>query len=330
MNAETSVLQVTPVVDSATGLYLNSLNRQSSPALSAVPVETARAMAYIGQARFAAPTVEATVEDREISIGLMGRLLLRCVRPLEARGETPAVMYFHGGGWIVHDRESYNRILRRIATDAGVTAVFVEYTRAPEGRYPRAIEEAYAATSWVAEHGHEIGALPDRIAVMGDSAGGNMAAAVAMLAKRRGGPSLAGQVLLYPPTDSACDTDSYREFGNGYFLTAEDMEWCWDQYAPSDEDRADPLACPLRATLDELRGLPPALIITGECDVLRDEGEAYARKLMQAGVSVVAARYLGTIHSFTFLNALADTPAARAAMSQAAAFLRERFANFAA
>ena len=187
------------------------------------------------------------------------------------------------------------------------------------------IEEAYAATEWVAEHGREIHVDTSSLAIVGDSVGGNMAAAVTLLAKKRGGPGIHFQVLFYPVTDAGFDTPSYEQFAEGYFLTRDGMKWFWDQYAPDASVRHEPTASPLQASVDELRGLPSALIIVDECDVLRDEGEAYARKLIEAGVQVTATRYLGITHDFVMLNAITDTPAARGAIAQACDALRQAF-----
>ena len=205
--------------------------------------------------------------------------------------------------------------------------VFVDYTRSPEAQYPVAVEQAYAATKWVAENGATIKVDPSRLALVGDSVGGNMAAAVTLLAKQRRGPRITFQVLFYPVTDANCDTPSYSQFAEGPWLTRKAMEWFWDNYAPDVSIRKEPTASPLQATLDQLQGLPPALIITDECDVLRDEGEAYAHKLLEAGVPVTAIRYLGAIHDFVLLNPIAQSLPTRAAIAQAVDALRIAFAH---
>ena len=223
---------------------------------------------------------------------------------------------------MVGDKYGYDPTLRALANGSNSAVVFVDYTRSPEVRYPHANEEAYAATKWVAEHGPQINVDGSRLAVAGDSAGGNMAAAVSLLAKQRGGPNLALQVLLYPTLDVDFANPSYRQFSSGYFLETESMKWFWNHYAPDLPTRQESTACPLRASLEQLSGLPPALVVTAECDVLRDEGEAYARRLAQTGIEVTATRYLGTIHGFVTLNALSQTAAGRAAMAQTNAALR--------
>jgi acetyl esterase len=219
--------------------------------------------------------------------------------------------------------DTHERLVREFANKANVAIVFVNYTRSPEAKYPIAIEEAYATTKWVAENGKSINVDASRLAIAGDSVGGNMAAAVTLLAKERRGPKIAFQALFYPVTDANFDTQSYNTLQEGYWLTREGMKWFWNNYAPNNATRKEPTSSPLQASIDQLRGLPPALVITEEFDVLRDEGEAYAHKLMQAGVPVTATRYLGTIHDFMMLNAISDTPAVRGAIDQASELLKK-------
>jgi acetyl esterase len=207
--------------------------------------------------------------------------------------------------------------MREITNGAHATVVFVDYDRSPEAIYPTAIEQAYAATKYVAEHGKALNVEPARLALAGDSVGGNMVAAVTLMAKERGGPPIRGQVLFYPVTDANFETESYRKFADGPWLTKAAMEWFWESYLPDMDARNEPTASPLRASLEQLADLPPALVITDENDVLRDEGEAYAHKLAQAGVSVTAIRYIGTIHDFVLLNAITTTPAPRSAIALA-------------
>jgi acetyl esterase len=231
------------------------------------------------------------------------------------------IVYIHGAGWVFGNRHTHDRLVRELAVGVGAAVVFPEYSLSPEARYPTAVEESYAVLSWVGEHGPEKDLDPTRIAIAGDSVGGNMTAALTLLAKQRSGPELAAQVLFYPVTDASFDTDSYHEFATGYFLRRDAMQWFWDQYTTDNAQRHQPTASPLRAELDQLAGLPPALVITAEADVLRDEGEAYANKLRAAGVPVTATRYQGIIHDFVMLNALRDTNAAEAALSQAIGYL---------
>jgi len=215
--------------------------------------------------------------------------------------------------------------VRELAVGAGAAVVFPEYRLSPEAKYPTAIEECYSVVKWVAEHGREHGMDPERLAVAGDSVGGNMTAAVTLLSRERGGPVIQFQLLFYPVTDAAFDTVSYHQFAEGYYLRRDAMMWFWDQYTRNPGERREITASPLRASTEQLQGLPPALVITAEADVLRDEGEAYANKLREAGVRVTSARFQGTIHDFVMLNALAHTAAARGAIALATAWLREGF-----
>ncbi|MFG2848593.1 alpha/beta hydrolase [Kitasatospora sp. NPDC048296] len=263
----------------------------------------------------------ADISHRTLPVGPTGSVDIRIVRPQGATGKLPVIMYFHGGGWVLGDEGTHDRLVRQIANGAQAAVVFVDYARAPEARYPIAIEQAYAATAWVAQHGDELGVDGSRIAVAGDSVGGNMTAAVTLMAKERGGPALRDQVLFYPVTDANFNDDSYRQFANGPWLTRKAMQWFWDAYAPDKNVRNQILASPLRATLDQLKGLPKALVITDEADVLRDEGEAYADKLRAAGDDVTAVRYNGAIHDFVMLNALGNTNADKAAVDQATKYL---------
>jgi acetyl esterase len=242
---------------------------------------------------------------------------VRIVRPVGVAGPLPVVVYVHGGGWILGDRNTHDRVVREIAVGAGAAVVFVDYDRSPEARYPVAIEQAYAATRYVVDQSASLGIDPSRLAVVGDSVGGNMAAALTLMARQRRGPKIAFQVLFYPVTDADFDTASYTRFADGPWLTKRAMQWFWDAYLPDPAARKQPTATPLNASLHELAGLPEALVIVDENDVLRDEGEAYAGRLSDAGVRVTSVRYNGTIHDFVMLNALADTPATRGAIAQA-------------
>jgi acetyl esterase len=312
------------VVEPNTQAFLDELAAKGGPQIYELSVEDARGVLCAAQGG-QVPKLPAEIEDRTIPGGPKGHIAIRIVRPKSSTGALPVVVYFHGGGWVLGDVDTHDRLIREIANGAQAAVVFVDYSRPPEARYPVAIDEAYAATKWVSENGKTIEVDSSRLAVAGDSVGGNMAAAVTLLAKQRGGPKIDFQLLFYPVTDADFDTPSYEQFAQGYFLTREAMKWFWDHYAPDVAIRAQPMASPLRATVDQLRGLPPALVINGECDVLRDEGEAYARKLIQAGVQVTALRYMGTIHDFVMLNVITDTPAARSAIAQANGALRNAF-----
>ncbi|HET6291510.1 MAG TPA: alpha/beta hydrolase [Amycolatopsis sp.] len=247
---------------------------------------------------------------------------VRIVRPRGVTGPLPVLVYLHGAGWVFGNFHTHERLVRELAVGAGAAVVFPEYDRSPEARYPVAIEQNYAVAKWVAEHGTENGLDSTRIAIAGDSVGGNMTAALTLMAKQRGDVTFRQQVLFYPVTDANFDTESYQQFAEGYFLALEGMKWFWDQYTADPAQRAEITASPLRASLDELAGLPPALVITAEADVLRDEGEAYAAKLRQAGVPVTAVRYQGIVHDFVMLNTLRGTHAAEAAITQAIGVLR--------
>lgn len=237
----------------------------------------------------------------------------------------PVVLYTHGAGWVFGDAHTHDRLVRDLAVGARAAVVFPEYDRSPEVRYPHAIEQVWATAQWIVSDGasHDLDAA--KLAVAGDSVGGNMTAALTLLAKQRGGVSPVAQVLFYPVTDAAFDTPSYETFAEGYFLARDGMRWFWDQYTTSESDRAQITASPLRAELSDLAGLPQALVITAEADVLRDEGEAYAAKLRQAGVPTTAVRYQGIVHDFVMVNSLHATQAATAALAQAVWFLRQAF-----
>ncbi|WTZ79011.1 alpha/beta hydrolase [Streptomyces sp. NBC_01386] len=235
----------------------------------------------------------------------------------------PPFLFIHGAGWVFGNAHTHDRLVRELAVGANAAVVFPEYDLSPEARYPVAIEQNYAVAHWVAADGAGKGLDATRIAVAGDSVGGNMSAALTLMAKERGGVQLLGQVLFYPVTDANFDTAFYHRFAEGYFLRRDAMQWFWDQYTADAAQRAEITASPLRATVDQLRGLPPALVITGEADVLRDEGEAYANKLREAGVPVTAVRHQGIIHDFVMLNALRATHAAEAAITQAVTFLAD-------
>jgi acetyl esterase len=260
---------------------------------------------------------------REKTIIVDGQpLKLEVVRPVGAKGKLPVFVFVHGGGWILGDFPTHERFVRDLVVDTGYVAVFVNYTPSPEARYPVAINQIYGATKWVAEHGDEIDVDGKRLAIVGNSVGGNMATATALMAKAKGGPALRAEVLFWPVTNASFEDASYNEFESGHFLTRPMMKWFWDAYTTSPTQRQEIYASPLLATPEQLRGLPPTLIVTAEKDVLRDEGEAYGRKLDAAGVPVVTTRYNGMIHDFGLLNALSDVPATRAALHQAGETLK--------
>ncbi|MFE5919910.1 alpha/beta hydrolase [Streptomyces sp. NPDC056468] len=260
-----------------------------------------------------------------VSGGPTGEVKARIVRPAGATGTLPVIIYIHGAGWVFGNAHTHDRLVRELAVGTGAAVVFPEYDLSPEARYPVAVEQNYAVARWVVAEGASKELDASRIAVAGDSVGGNMTAALTLMAKERGDVPLVQQVLFYPVTDAAFDTGSYHRFAEGYFLRRDAMQWFWDQYTTDEAERAQITASPLRAGVEQLRGLPPALVITAEADVLRDEGEAYANKLRAAGVPVTAVRYQGIIHDFVMLNALRGTRAAEAAIGQAVSVLKGAF-----
>ncbi|MFF3904937.1 alpha/beta hydrolase [Streptomyces sp. NPDC001848] len=283
------------------------------------PVEGRKAVDRVQAGDVRVP--DADVEDLVIPVGPSGQVSLRVFRPAGAQGPLPVVLYVHGAGWVFGNAHTHDRLVRELTVRARAATVFVNYSLSPEAKYPTAVEEIYATLLWISEQGAAHGFDAARVAVAGDSVGGNMAAAITLLAKHRKGPRLAAQLLFYPVTDANFDTGSYQRFARGYFLSREGMKWFWDQYTTDPAERAQITASPLRASLEDLAGLPQALVIVAEADVLRDEGEAYAARLRAAGVPTTAVLYQGVIHDFVMLNALRDTCAARAATQQGGEFL---------
>ena len=300
------------VLEPKTQAFLDALGAQGGKPIYELSYQDARQVLESAQSQ-PVTKLPADTEEKE----LPGGISVRIYRPSGAKGTLPAVMYLHGGGWILGSKNTHDRLLRDLTNDAQAAFVFVNYTPSPEAQYPVPVEQAYAATKYIAEHGREVGLDGGNLAIMGDSVGGNMTAAVTLLAKERKGPAIRYQVLFYPVTDAGMNTGSYSEFANGPWLTKPAMKWFWDAYAPKMEDRRKITASPLAASIEQLKGLPPALVVVDENDVLRDEGEAYARKLIEAGVDVTAVRMLATFHDFAMLNGLAGTPATRAAIQMA-------------
>ena len=271
----------------------------------------------------AAPIEKLPVEDRWITVPAeVGDVRVRIVRPPDAEGTLPVILYMHGGGWVLGNADTHDRLVRELAVGTGAAVAFVEYDRSPEAHYPVAIEQGYATAQWIVREGAANALDPERIAVAGDSVGGGMTAALALMAKERGDVRFVQQSMYYPVTDARMDTASYEQFAEGYFLTAKTMAWFWDAYRPDLKRRSEPFASPLRASDEKLEGLPPAFVIVDEADVLRDEGETYAARLRAAGVPVTTVRYDGITHDFMMLTPLAATHATRGAVAQAIAFLR--------
>jgi acetyl esterase len=313
-------------LDQPTQKFVDALEAAGGPPLYTLSPPDARKVLDDAQA-ISVAKLPADITEHTIPGGPTGEVSVRIIRPKDVSEVLPPIIYIHGGGWILGNAETHDRLVREIAAGAHAAVIFVNYTPSPEARFPVAIEQSYTAAKYVAEHGNEFNVDSSRMAVVGDSVGGNMTAAVTILAKERGGPNFRFQAMFYPVTDAGFNTSSYKTFADGPWLTERAMRWFWDAYAPNLTDRTEPTASPLRATLDQLRGLPPALIIVDENDVLRDEGEAYAHKLMQAGVRVSAFRALGTIHDFMMLNGLTDTPAVRESIALAGQKLRSALAQ---
>jgi acetyl esterase len=302
--------------------FIDALAAQGGKPIYQLSYKDARQLLEDAQAQ-PITKLPAEIEDRDLPAGGLGNISVRIYRPHGAQGTLPAVMYFHGGGWVLGSKNTHDRLLRELANGAQAAFVFVNYTPSPEAQFPVPIEQAYAATKYVAEHGRELNLDGGNLAIMGDSVGGNMTAAVTLMAKERKGPAIRYQVMFYPVTDSSLNTASYNEFANGPWLTKAAMKWFWDAYAPNMEDRRKITASPLAASVEQLMGLPPALLVVDENDVLRDEGEAYGRKLIEAGVEVTAVRMLAIFHDFAMLNGLAGTPAAKTAIQMASQKLRQ-------
>ncbi|MEU1020913.1 alpha/beta hydrolase [Streptomyces sp. NPDC005904] len=284
------------------------------------PAEGRKAVDEVQSGEIAKPEIDE--EWVTVQGGPTGSVRARVVRPRGSTGPLPVILYIHGAGWVFGNAHTHDRLVRELAVGAHAAVVFPEYDLSPEARYPVAIEQNYAVAQWTVREGAAKDLDGSRLAVAGDSVGGNMSAALTLMAKTRGDVPLVQQVLFYPVTDAAFDTGSYHQFATGYFLRRDGMQWFWDQYTTDEAERAQITASPLRATTEQLAGLPPALVVTGEADVLRDEGEAYANKLRAAGVAVTAVRFQGVIHDFVMLDALRGTHAAEAAITLAVGTLR--------
>ncbi|MEU5893322.1 alpha/beta hydrolase [Streptomyces sp. NPDC047461] len=291
------------------------------PLLYELGVEGARKLLDDVQAQ---PIEKPDVDEKWITVpASVGDVRVRILKPVDSTGPLPVILYVHGGGWILGNAGTHDRLVRELTVGVNAALVFVEYDRSPEAKYPVAIEQAYATARWIVTEGAGEGLDASRLAVAGDSVGGNMTAALTHMAKQRGDVTFVHQSMYYPVTDAAQDTESYRTFAHGPHLTAKAMEWFWNAYTTDPAERAQITASPLRATLEDLRDLPPALVIVDENDVLRDEGEAYARKLIQAGVPTTSIRYNASLHDFMMLNPVRGTQASTAAVEQAIHVLRK-------
>ncbi|GGE57093.1 esterase [Pullulanibacillus camelliae] len=286
------------------------------------PAEGRKTVDEVQSGDIAKPPV--AVEEVTVDGGPTDTVLVKVLKPEQATGKLPVILYIHGAGWVFGNAHTHDRLVRELAVGAQAAVVFPEYSLSPEAKYPTAIEEIYTVLDWISTNAEKYDFDIDHLYVGGDSVGGNMTAALTLLAKERKGPAIHKQLLFYPVTDAAFDTESYHEFSTGYFLRRDGMQWFWDQYTTNPSERAEITASPLRATKEQLTGLPEALVITAEADVLRDEGEAYANKLREAGVPVTAVRFQGIIHDFVMLNALADTHAAKGALLLATSWLKQQ------
>lgn len=296
--------------------FLDALNAGGSVPMEQMEPEDARKVLESAQSSVQVPLREVEISEKTIHVDGQD-ILLHLVRPAQVTEKLPAFMFFHGGGWVLGDFPTHERMVRDLVHNSGAAAVFVNYTPSPEAHYPTAINQAYAATKWVAEFGEKINVDGTRLAVVGNSVGGNMATVVSLMAKEKGTPALRCQVLLWPVTHANFDTNSYHLFADGHYLTRNMMKWFWDSYTTDKSQRKEIYASPLNASLEQLTGLPPALVQTAELDVLRDEGEAYARLLDAAGVEVTSTRYNGLIHDYGLLNPIAQVAAVQCALHQA-------------
>ncbi|URM35466.1 alpha/beta hydrolase [Flavobacterium anhuiense] len=301
--------------------FLNALNSGDGKPLEQLSVTDARNV-LVG-AQKSVQVDYSGIEETEKVISQNGlKVKIHITKPKGAKTNAPVFIFIHGGGWVLGDYPTHRRLVRDLVVESGAVAVFPDYTPSPEAKYPVAINEIYAATQWVSENGKEIGVDGKNLAVVGNSVGGNMTAAITLMAKDKKGPHIKLQVLLWPVTDANFETESYNLYANGRFLTKNMMKWFWDNYLPDTAKRTEKYASPLQASLAELKDLPPALVQTAENDVLRDEGEAYARKLNEAGVPVTLTRYNGLIHDYGLLNPIANVPAIQTAVQQAAIVIK--------
>lgn len=309
-----------PHLTPAVKAFLKPLNAGGAP-LESLPVTDARNVLVGAQNAFKVDL--SGIEESEKEITADGyKIKLNIVRPVGAKGKLPVFMFIHGGGWVLGDYPTHKRMVRDLTVLTGYVGVFVNYSLAPETKYPQPVNEVYAAAKWIAAHGNEINVDGSKLGIIGNSAGGNLATASALMAKEKGTPLYKVQILFWPVTDANFETESYKKYGKQRFLTDTLMQWMWNQYVDPSK-RKEIYASPLQASLAQLKGLPPTLIQVAENDILRDEGEAYGRKLSDAGVVVTTVRYNDVIHDFGLLNGLAEIPQTKALFLQAAAELKK-------
>ncbi|MFC9473066.1 alpha/beta hydrolase [Nocardia sp. NPDC056952] len=316
-----TISQITPYLENAARELTEATDPH--PRIYELPPAEGRQILADLQNNPSVPRPEVDEQWVEVDAGQWGTVRTRIIRPKNAQGDLPVVFYIHGAGWVFGDENTHDRLFRELAVGAGAAGVFPVYDRAPEKQYPTQVEQNYAVGQWLLEHGGEYGLDTSRIAVTGESVGGCMSAVFSQMNKDRGGIELKAQVLLYPVTAADFDTPSYHQFAEHYYLTRDGMKWFWDAYTTDPDARREPYASPLEASVDQLRGLPPTLVITAEADVLRDGGELFANKLREAGVDVTAVRVSGTVHDFLLLDSLRDAPATNVARKLAIDALRD-------
>lgn len=295
------------------------------PFIYQLPVDEARALLEEVQDS-PVEKLDAQLDDQQWDLGEHGKINVRTVKPKEVTGKLPVILYIHGAGWVLGSAHTHDKLVRELAVRTNSIVFVPEYDRSPEAKFPVAIEQSYAVLLKITENGGDEYDI-DRLSIAGDSVGGNMATVITMLAKDRKGPKINQQLLIYPVTNHAFDTDSYNQFATDYFLAKEGMKWFWNNYLPEGQDSTIKTISPLQATKEDLTGLPAAMILNGEADVLRDEGEEYTRHLRDAGVEVTQIRFQGMIHDFVMVNSMDQSHATRAAMDVSTDWLNKRNAK---
>lgn len=301
--------------------YLKVLNASDTP-VESLPPQEARKVLEGAQSSVEVDLSGIEESDKTITEDIF-TVNLKIVRPEGKTEKLPVFMFIHGGGWVLGDYPTHKRLVRDLVVETGFAAVFVDYSRSPEAKYPQAVNEIYAATKWVAEHGDEINVDGSRLGIIGNSVGGNMSLVTSLLANNNNTPKIKVQVLLWPVTDGSMEFDSYQEYGEQRFLTSSLMKWMFEQYKQTRDDVKDIHFSPLRAPIEELEGLPPTLIAVAENDILRNEGEAMGRKLEKAGVDVTTIRFNGVIHDWGMLNGFAHIHPAKTVVMFSAAMLKK-------
>ena len=311
-----------PSLTRKTKAFVDALAAEKAPPLYTLTPEEARKVLESVQAK-SIQKPEVDMEDMELAVGPTGKVDTRIVRPKNAQGNLPVILYIHGGGWIMGNKDTHDRLVRELSTGTGAAVVYPNYTPSPEAQYPVPHQQIWTVLEYVVANAAQLRLDAGKLIVAGDSVGGNMAITTSLLAKEKNGPKIAMQLLFYPVTDAGLDTQSYRDFADGPWLTFKAMQWFWDAYLPDKGKRKEVYASPLQASKEQLSGLPPALVITAENDVLRDEGEAFAKKLDEAGVCTSCVRCNGTVHDFAMLNDLAETAPSKTALCLAIAAIKK-------